>query len=58
MSNRSNHALVSNVPAERLIGELTPVCHLKAVKNEVEIAGMRSGQVSINISPIIVIKFI
>ena len=47
MSNKSSYALVNLVPeSRRLLTGVSPVTARKAIKNEVEIAGMRRAHVS------------
>lgn len=47
MSNKSSYALVKLIPeSRRLLTGVSPVTSRKAVKNAVEIAGMRRAHVS------------
>ena len=47
MSNKSSYALVNLIPeSRRLLTGVSPVTSRKAIKNEVEIAGMRRAHVS------------
>ncbi|XP_065071332.1 xaa-Pro aminopeptidase 1-like isoform X2 [Rhopilema esculentum] len=45
ISSKNSAALASLVPEENLITETSPVCVAKAVKNEVEIEGMRQAHI-------------
>lgn len=45
LSDNANYALIDIVPSNRLRVEITPVSLMKAVKNEVEINGMRNSHI-------------
>lgn len=45
MSGKSSYAVVKCIPPERRLLQLTPACHSKAVKNTVEIEGMRNAHI-------------
>ncbi len=47
LSNKSSHALHHLIPPRKLLTEYSPVNELKAVKNVVEVAGMRKAHVSV-----------
>lgn len=41
ISSTSSYALAALVPQKKLYQEITPICFLKSIKNEVEAKGMR-----------------
>ena len=45
ISNKSSYDLTSLVPKQRRVSGLSPIQMLKAVKNEIELQGMRNAQV-------------